>query len=326
MLSKRVLLSVLLGAGCGVFSVMPALAQVYPTRPIKIVNPFPAGGAGESALRFLADRLQMALGKAVVIENRPGGAAGTVGAKSVASADPDGYTLLASSPGPLVTAPSLYKNLGYDPVKSFTPIAMTYSSPQVLTVHSAIPVATLQELVAYARAHPGRLNFASPGFGTQPHLLGEMLRLRTGINIVHVPYRGPAPAVTDLLAGQAQMYFESILLLPHIEAGKLRALAVADDTRCAQLPGVPTTVESGFPYLLSSLWGGILAPAGTPSSIVDKLNMAINEILQSEEMVASLAKLSARPKIGSPQDFARHMAAETKKWSEVITAAGIKAE
>src|SRR5262249_53477032 len=169
-------------------------------------------------------------------------------------------------------------------------------------------------------------NFASPGFGTQPHLLGEMLRLKTGVNIVHVPYRGSAPAVTDLLGGQAQMYFESILLLPHIEAGKIRALAVADDTPCAQLPGVPTTVESGFPYLRGGLWGGILAPAAPPSSIVEKLNAAINDIPQSHELVASLAKLSARPKIGSPQVFARHMAAETKKWSEGIIAAGIKVE
>jgi len=204
-------------------------------------------------------------------------------------------------------------------IQSKAPIATIFSSPHVLGT-------TVQELVAYARANPGKLNFASPGFGTLPHLLGEMFRLKTGINIVHVPYRGAAPAVTDLLAGQAQMYFESIILLPHIEVGKVRALAVADETRLAQLPSVPTTIESGFPSLQSSYSSSVPAPAGTPTSVVNKLNTAINNIMQSGEMEATLAKLSARPKLGSPEDFAAFMAAEMQKWTAVVNAADIKSD
>jgi tripartite-type tricarboxylate transporter receptor subunit TctC len=250
-----------------------------------------------------------------------------VGAKSVAAAAPDGHTLLLSSPAPLVIAPAIYRSLGYDPVKNFAPIATLFSSPQVLVVNPAIPARSLQELVTFAKANPGKLSFASPGYGTQPHLLGEMLRLATGIDVVHVPYKSPGPAVVDLLAGQVQMYFETAaVLLPHIEAGKLAALAVADDTRIPQLPAVPTTAESGFPNLRATYWNGILAPAGTPASIIGKLNTAINDILKTSELEASLAKLSARPKIGSPQDFADFIASERQKWTEVANAAGINAK
>ncbi len=302
-------------------------AQSYPTRLIRLVVPGPPGGPSEIVVRTLAERLSSSLGQAVIVENRPGGANGTIGTMSVARAEPDGYTLLYSIPGPMVVAPAVYKNLGYDPVKSFAPIATIFSSPQMLALNPAVPARTVQELIAYAKANPGKINFASPGYGSQPHLLGEMFRLMTGIDILHVPYRGPGLAVTDLLAGQVQMEFETIpILLPHIEAGKLRALAVADESRNPQLPDVPTTVEAGLPALQATFWSGVLAPAGTPQSIVDKLNAAINEILKSREVEAMLGRLSARPKIGSPQDFVAFVAAESQKWTTVVNAAGIKAD
>ena len=302
-------------------------AGTYPEHPITIVIPFPPGGNSDIIARLVADRLASTLGQPVIVDHRPGGAGGTVGAKAVVSAEPDGYTLLLSSPTTLVVAPAVYRSLGYDPAKSFAPIATLFSVPQLLAVNPSVPVRSLPDLVAYAKANPGKINFASPGYGTQPHLLGEMLRLATGTNIVHVPYKGPAQAVTDLLAGQVQMYFETIaLLLPHVEAGKIKALAVADETRNAQLPAVPTTTETGFPKLQATYWNGVLAPAGTPTNIVGKLNAAINEILKSPELQAALVKLSAKPKIGSPQDFAALIAAERKKWTEVADAAGVKVD
>jgi len=302
-------------------------AGTYPEHPITIVIPLPPGGNSDIIARLVADRLASTLGQPVIVDHRPGGAGGTVGAKAVVSAEPDGYTLLLSSPATLVVAPAVYRSLGYDPAKSFAPIATLFSVPQLLAVNPSVPVRSLPDLVAFAKANPGKINFASPGYGTQPHLLGEMLRLATGTNIVHVPYKGPAQAVTDLLAGQVQMYFETIaLLLPHVEAGKIKALAVADETRNAQLPAVPTTTETGFPKLQATYWNGVLAPAGTPTNIVGKLNAAINEILKSPDLQATLVKLSAKPKIGSLQDFAAFIAAERKKWTEVADAAGVKVD
>ena len=305
----------------------PASTQTYPSRPITIIVPFPPGNNADIVARFLADRLATSLGQSVIVDHRPGGAGGTIGTKAVASADPDGYTLLLSSPNALVVAPTIYKDLGYNPTKAFAPVATLFSSPQMLAVNPTVPVKSIQELVIYAKANPGKISFASPGYGTQPHLLGEALRLTTNITIVHVPYKGPAQAVTDLLAGQVQMYFETIaILLPHVEAEKLRALAVADDFRSARLPDVPTTAESGFPRLKGTYWSGVLAPAGTPANIVDKLNSKINEILRTKELEANLAMVSAKPKIGSPQDFASFMAEETQKWKEIIESAGIKVD
>jgi tripartite-type tricarboxylate transporter receptor subunit TctC len=308
-------------------SIVSALAQTYPTRTITIVIAFPPGGPNEGVVRFLAEKLTSSLGQAVIIENRPGGAGGTVGTRSVANAAPDGHTLLLSPPGPLVVAPLIYKNVGYDPAKAFTPITALFSIPQMLVVNPAVPVKSVQELIAYAKTNPGKISFPSPGYGTQPHLLGEMFKLMAGINIIHIPYKGPAAAVTDLLAGQVQMYFENIgLMLPHIEVGKLRALAVADDARSLELPNVPTTVESGWPNLKARYWSAILAPAGTPTSIVNRLNTEINAIMKTKEMGAILAKLSAKLEVGSPENLSTFIAAETQKWAAVVNAANIKVD
>jgi tripartite-type tricarboxylate transporter receptor subunit TctC len=304
-----------------------APAQSYPTRPITIIIPFPPGGFSDTVVRPLADRLSVVLRQPVIVDNRPGGAGGTVGAKAVANASPDGYTLLFTPAAPLVTAPVIYKNLGYDPFKSFTPVATVFSTPQMLAVNPTLPVDSMAQLASYAKANPGKVSFASPGFGTQPHLLGEMFRLTTGVNIVHVPYKGAQQPVTDLIAGQVQMYFDTVaLFLPHIQAGKIKPLAIADDMRSDQLPTVPTTVESGFPALQGTFWASIVAPMGTPADLVNMLNASINEILRSPELEATLAKFNAKPKIGSPQDFAEFWRAETEKWTNVITSAGIKAD
>jgi tripartite-type tricarboxylate transporter receptor subunit TctC len=327
MLVKRVVQISVLAIAVAVTAAVNATAQSYPTRPITIIVPFPPGGNSDLVIRHLADRLSVSLNQPVIVENRAGGAGGTVGTRAFASANPDGYTLLFIPPAPLVTAPLIYKNLGYDPVRSFAPVAMVFSIPQMLVINPTLPVKSMEQLVSHAKANPGKISFATPGFGTQPHLLGEMFRLMTDINIVHVPYKGPAQAVTDLLAGQVQMYFDTVaLFLPHIEAGKLTALAVADERRSPQLPAVPTTTESGFPTLQSTFWAGIIAPIGTPASIVGKLNVTINEILKSPELEASLAKINAKPKVGSPEDFAMFMAAETQKWTKVINSAGIRAD
>jgi tripartite-type tricarboxylate transporter receptor subunit TctC len=327
MSTKRVILGVVAALSFVSLVAVSASAQSYPSRLIKLVLPFPPGGPTDGAARLIAERLSASLGQTVVIENRAGGAGGTVGAKSVATAEPDGYTLLLTPPGPLVTAPLIYKNVGYDPVKDFTPVATIFSSPQVLVVNSVVPARSMQELVAYAKANPGKVSYASPGFGTQPHLLGEMLKLETGVDIVHVPFRGSAPALTDLLAGQVQVFFDTVtFLLPHVESGKVRPLAIADVTRSAQFASVPTTIESGFPKLQGTYWTAVVAPAGTPPDVVNKLNVAINAITTSKEMAETLSKLSAKAKVGSPADVAAFMAAETRKWSEVISAANIKGE
>jgi tripartite-type tricarboxylate transporter receptor subunit TctC len=327
MLAKQAVISAVVVVGVAITAVDTARAQPYPTRLITFVVPFPPGTNTDLVARPLAERLSLSLGQPAIIDYRPGGAGGTVGVRVVAKADPDGHTLLISPPGALVVAPAIYKDLGYDPVKSFVPVATIFSVPLMLGVNPAVPVNSIQELVAYARANPGKINFASPGYGTGPHLLGEMLKRGTGINIVHVPYKGPAQAMTDLLGGQVQMYFETVaLFLPHVRAGKVKALAVADETRSPHLASVPTTIESGFPELQATYWAGVLAPAGTPPLIVVKLNAAINEIVRSAEMQATLDRISAKSKLGSPQEFAAFMAAETRRWSAIIKAADIKVE
>lgn len=328
MLTRRASLAITVAVGLGLLATNTAtLAQPYPNKLIRIIAPFPPGGPTDGAARLIADRLSALFGQTVVVENRPGGAGGTVGVKSAASADPDGYTILFTPPGPLVTAPAIFKNVGYDPVKAFAPVAAVFSSPQILVVNPSVPAKSMQELVAYAKANPGKVSYASPGFSTQPHLLGEMLKLMTGADIVHVPYKGSAPVLTDLIAGQVQMYFDAAsFLLPHVQSGKLRVLAVADERRLPQLPDTPTTVEAGFGKLQASYWVGVLVPAGTPAAIVTRLNAAINEVITSKAMADTLVKLTARARPGTPQDFAAFIAAESKKWSETITAANIRAD
>src|SRR5215467_4425806 len=274
-------------------SFFPAYAEPYPTRPIKIIVPTPAGGPVDVVARLVGNYLAAAFGQAVVVDNRPG-AGNTIGSKEVAQADPDGYTLLYSSASGLVLAPMLQKNAGYDPIESYEPIILVAASSNILVVNPAVPAHSLQELVAYAKANPGKVNFSSGGIGVLPHLLGELFKAKAGITIVHVPYRGGAPSINDLVSGEVQMTFEGTsVLLPLIKAGRLRALAVTSPKRVPELPDVPTMAESGYPEVVSTSWTGLLAPAGTSREVIIRLNLQLNEGLKSEELREVFAKRSS---------------------------------
>ena len=325
MAGARIFMSAILAIALGLCGADRALAQAetWPTRPIKIVVPYPAGGPTDVLARLVSDRMSPLVGASIIVENRPGGAGGTVGAKFVSSAEPDGYTLLISQVGALTISPSIYQTP--EPDKTFAPVALVAVSPQLMAVTPSFPATSLGEFIAYAKAHPGKVNFGSAGVGSQTHLLGEMLKLVADIKLTHIPYRGSAPAITDLLGGQIQMMFDTpIVLLSHIQAGRLRALAITSPARSPQLPDVPTMAESGLPRLQTSLWSGMLAPLGTPAPVVAKLNAAFNAAMNTPETKASLQKLGAEPNAMSPEEFGRFLAAETRKWSAVVAEAGIK--
>src|SRR5262245_32406226 len=311
----------LLAIGLGSLAAGQTAAQPYPNRPIKMVVPFAPGGADVIA-RLVADHLTASMGQPVVIENRPGGAGGTVGTKFVTTAEPDGYTLTLASPGPITVAPAVHKNLDYDPIKQLAPVAMIATAPIVLVVNPDVPAKTVAEFVTHAKANPGRINFASPGFGTSSHLFGELLKQRTGVEIVHVPYRGATPAIADLLAGQVQLFIDNVRnVQSFIQAGKLRALAVTSERRYPEMPDLPTMTEAGVEGFVGSYWNGVLVPAGTPAPIIDKLNAVINEGLRSRDIHASLVRLGMQPKVGSSQDFAAMIAAEYQRWAAIARAA-----
>ncbi len=320
MITRRVFLS----ASAASVLAGRAAAQSYPDKPIKLVVPYPPGGPIDTTARIVAHELSARLGQ-VIVENRPGGGA-TLGAKSVATADPDGYTLLFGSSGSLCVAPALYPNADYDPIKSFAPVATVALLPHVFVVGPSVPAKTLPEFVAYAKANPGKLNYGA-AIGTPPHLLSTLFRVKAGIDIVYVPYKGSAQSVTDLLGGQTHMTIDGLTgLYPLIQDHKVRALAVASATRWPALPDVPTLIESGYPDFNLDAWTGVVAPAGTPHEIVARLNAAINEGLRSPEATQSLVKISALAKIGTPQDFAAFLAAELPKWAAIVKVSGAKVE
>jgi tripartite-type tricarboxylate transporter receptor subunit TctC len=304
----------------------PLHAQSYPERPVKVIVPTPAGGPVDVVARLVGNYLSSAMGQAVVVDNRPG-AGNTIGSKEAAQAEPDGYTLLYSSASGLVLAPMLQKNAGYDPLTSYDPIALVAQSSNILVVHPSLPVKTVGELVAYAKANPGKVNFSSGGIGVLPHLIGEWFKSAAGIDIVHVPYRGGGPSINDLVGGQVQMTFEGTsVLLPLIQSGKLRALATTSPKRIPQLPDLPTMAESGFPGFVSTSWTGLLAPAHTPRAVIDKLNAQINEGVRSPAFKAALAKLSSEPLGGTPQAFTDMIKGDIAKWTPIVTTLGLKAQ
>jgi tripartite-type tricarboxylate transporter receptor subunit TctC len=308
----------------GLAAAAPARAEKYPSRSIRVIVPSSLGGPTDVMARLVCERLAMTLGQPLTIDNQPDGA-GSAGLKMAAAAAPDGYTLLFGSPGPLAIGPAIYSDFGYDLAKTFTAVAMIAISPQVLVVNPQVPTKSVHDLIAYAKANPGKLKYGSPGYATEPHLLGELLKTSAGIDIMHVRYKGATRAVADLVAGHVQMLFDGpAAIAPHIAAGQLRALAVASETRARLLPDVPTMIESGFGRFIASYWAGVVAPAGTPGKIVGRLNGAINDALRSSDLQAALAKLGEEPKIGSPQDAASFMAAEAVKWAVVAKAVGIK--
>jgi len=301
-----------------------AFAQSYPSKPIKLIVPFGAGGPVDVMGRLVAQKLSASVG-AMIVENRPG-QGGTLGSRAVAMADPDGYTLMVATSTTMGVSANLYKNLDFDPVKSFSPIALISSVPFVLVVRPSLPIKTVPEFIAYAKANPGKLNFGFPT-GTLPHLTGELFKLRTGIDVVFIPYKAANAIITDLVAGQIDYTFEpASVLLGHINDGSMRPLAVTSLTRLPQIPDVPTLHESGFPGFASISWSGVVAPAGTPASIIEKLNTAINAELKSGEMRETLTRLGADVKAGTPADFSAFVADEAPKWAEVIKSSGMKLE
>lgn len=312
-------LSILLASLAG-----PASAQTYPSKPIKLIVPFGAGGPVDVMGRLVAQRLSVSVGS-IVVENRPG-QGGTLGARAVAMAEPDGHTLMVATSTTMGVSANLYKNLDFDPIKSFAPIALISSVPFVLVVRPALPVRSAQELIAYARANPGKLNFGFPT-GTLPHLTGELFRLRAGIDFAFIPYKAAANVITDLVSGQIDFTFEpASVLLSHIQDAKVRPLAVTSLERLPQIPDVPSLHESGLPKFESVSWSGVVAPAATARPIVEKLNAAINAELRSGDMRATLVRLGAELKAGTPEDFAAFVSQEAPKWADVIKSSGMKLE
>jgi len=302
-----------------------AAAQTYPDHPLRIIVPTPAGGPVDVMARLIASNLSSQLQQNVVVENKPG-AGNTIGSRVAAEAAPDGYTLMVSAASGLIISPMLYKTAGYD-AASFAPIALTTETPQLLVINSKLPFKTVAELVAYAKANPGKLNYSTGGSGTIPHLAAELFKRATGTDIVHVPYKGGGPALTGVVAGEVQMTFDPVATsLPLIKDGKLRALAIAGPQRSAALPNLPTMAESGYPTVLVGAWTALLAPKGTPAPIIAKLNAATNAALQSEQMRNTLAKLGAEPRGGPPQILAERMTSDQVRWKPVVEALHLKVQ
>jgi tripartite-type tricarboxylate transporter receptor subunit TctC len=300
-------------------------ALSYPSRPVTIVVGFAPGGATDVSARLLASKLTQALGKPFIVENKPG-ANSNIASEHVVRAKPDGYTLLLETVANASNM-SAAKNNGYDTVRDLSPIVHFMSSPSVLVVTPALPVRDLRSLIALAQSQPGKLFFASSGTGGSTHLAGELLKMRAGLDLVHVPYKGAAPAMADVIAGHVQMGFMvSLGALGAIDAGQLRPIAVADARRLAELPNVPTMAEAGMPDFEVSSWNGLAAPRGTPQAVIDKLNAEVNKILAAPGFAQQLQALGARAVGGSPQQFADHVQAQIEKWRAVIRAAGITLE
>jgi len=300
-------------------------AQDYPHRPIRIILPYTAGSPNDVIARFIASYLSSRLNQPLAIENRAGG--GTlIGVRAVMTAEPDGYTLLFSNSPTHIVASLGHASLPYDPLKDFAPIAMVGSSALVMVVAPTVPAGSVQELVAYAKANPGKLNFGF-GQGTLPHLVGELFKVVTGTDIVSVPYRGGAQAVTDMLGGRIEMNFGSgSTLLPLIRDGRLRALAVTSPARSPDQPQLPTMVEAGLPAMTVVTRYGLLGPAGTPADVIEKLNGEVNESLRAADVVANMAKIGFEPLGGSPRDFALSIASDLRKWAPIVKATGFQLE
>jgi tripartite-type tricarboxylate transporter receptor subunit TctC len=316
----------MLGIATPVSLAGPALAQSYPDRLIRMIVPFPPGGPVDTIARIVTQGLPQILGQTVIIENRAG-ASGTIGAKAVAASPADGYTLLFGNISSLVVTPVVTNNRDFDPDKTFTAVAKTSQNYEVLVVHPDFPAKSVRELVAYAKANPGKLNFGSAGIGNATHLAAELFKQRTGVDIVHVPYKGAFEAVTGVMSGQVEMFFGDIGgVLPLIREGRVRALALSSETRSADLPALPTMIESGVPGYVVLTYTGVVAPAATPPEIVQKLNAALNASLQTPEAAAALRRIGAESAPSSAQDFAAFLSAERDKWREVVRHSGIKIE
>ena len=318
MLNRRHVVSALLASAIA----KPAWAQTYPAKTIRIIVPFTPGSPVDVAARLLGQHLATQFGQGVVIDNRPG-AGTTIGMRAAVIADPDGHTLLFQSSS-LVVAPAMYKSLDYDPVKALAPVAYVAGSHWLTVVPLSLPVKTVPEFIAYAKTHPGKLNFGF-GQGTAPQLVGEWLKRTNNLNIASVPYRGGTQAMDDMAGGNIHLTIGTpSTLLPMIRDGKVRAISTWAPKRLPELPDVPTMIESGFPGLSLTYWTGLWAPANTPRAIVEKLNNATNTALRSPEMKAAMDHLGIEPIIGTPQEFAAFIAAERPKWTKIVETSGVK--
>jgi tripartite-type tricarboxylate transporter receptor subunit TctC len=301
-------------------------AQPYPVRAVRMVVAYPPGGGTDIVGRMLAQRLTDQLGQNVVVDNR-GGATGNIGTELVAKSPPDGYTVLMGNVAPNAINVSLFRSLPYDPVKDFAPVSLVAVTPNVLVVHPALPVRTVKELIALAKAKPGALNYPSAGIGSSSHLAGELLNILAKIDMVHVPYKGGGPALTDLLAGQMQLMFATMpAAMPHVKTGKLRAVAVTTAKRSQTLTELPTVAEAGIAGYEASTWYGLLAPAGTPRPIVERLHQETVRALGGAELRQRLAAQGFEPAGNSPAEFGDYIRSEITKWGKVIRDAGIRAE
>jgi tripartite-type tricarboxylate transporter receptor subunit TctC len=315
-----------LAAGAAVLPVMPSIAraQAYPARPLRLITPFPPGGSVDLSARLVGQWLSERLGQQVVIDNRPG-AGGNVGSEAAAKAPPDGYTILLCSVANAISA-TLYDKLGYDFAKDLAPVCGVSRAPNVMVVHPSVPAKSVTEFIAYAKANAGKVNMGSSGIGTSIHVSGELFKLLTGVHMVHVPYRGSAPLLTDLVGGQVQVAFDNLQpSIPHIKAGTLRALAVTTAARSELLPDLPPIADF-VPGYDASTWNGVVAPRGTPAEIIERLNKEINAGFADAKFKARLAEMGASPLTGSPADFGKFIAEDIAKWAKVIRAGNIRPE
>jgi len=309
-----------------VLAAMPPLAtaQAYPAKPIRWISPWPAGGANDIFSRAIGQRIGESLGQQVLVDNRPG-AAGTIGSDIAAKAPADGYTLVMGSSPTHAIAPALYPALPYDPLRDFSAVTLVGSVPNVLVLHPSVPAKTVKEFIAVAKARPGKLNFASTGNGTSQHLSAELFKFMAGLDMVHIPYKGTAPALTELVAGQVDLAFENMpALIPHIQAGRLRALAVTTTKRSAVMPELPTIAEAALPGYDASVWFGVFAPAGTPRPVIDRLHGEILKALQTQDLKSRMVAMGTDVSGMGPDDFSAYVRKEIPKWANLVKAAGVK--
>ena len=305
---------------------LPAAAQAYPDKPIRVIVPVPAGGTPDVVARMVAPGLSSLLGQQLVIDNR-GGAGALIGTELAARAVPDGYTLFFSSPGPLTILPHLQKKITYDPMRDFAPVSLICIGPFLLIAHPAVPVKAVKELIALAKAEPGKLNYASAGNGTPNHLAMELFKSMAGVNMTHVPYKGAPQAITDLIGGSVELMFNSIPpALPHIRSGRLKLLAVASVRRSPQLPDVPTIGEAGVPGFEAITWFGLLVPAKTPQQIVARLNELVVKVVRAPELKSQFEILGYEAVGGSPGEFAAFIRAESEKYAKAVKLSGAKVD
>jgi len=301
-------------------------AQAYPDKPIRLIVPYPAGGGSDVMARAIAEKLTTALAVQIVVENRVG-AGGNIAASVAAKAPADGYTLFFGAAGPLAVNPALYEKLPFDPVKDFMPIGLVGKMPLFLTVPVSLPVQSLKELIELAKARPGQLNYASSGIGGTTHLAMEVLKSQTGAGITHVPYKGTAAGVADMLGGSIHAIFDAWATTgPHVQAGKLRFLAVSTTGRSALEPQLPTVAESGFPGFDLYVWYGLMAPAGTPPEMIAKLSSETAKVMAQADLKERFARLGMEPMTSTPEQFATHLRAETAKWAKIVRDSGARAE